>query len=71
MLFNTSFSLARLLKDWKTSKIVALHKKGNKNDPSNYRPVSLTSIVCKAMESIIRDIVMNHFLAADYFSNNS
>ena len=50
--------------------MVALHKKGNKNEPSNYRPVSLTSIVCKIMESIIiRDIIMEHFLATDYFSN--
>ena len=72
MLFNTSFSLARLPKDWKISKIVALHKKGNKNEPSNYRPVSLTSIVCKIMKSIIMInyvMIMNHFLATDYFSN--
>jgi len=57
--------------DWKFSKIVALHKKGNKNEPSNYRPVSLTSIVCKIMESIIRDIIMEHFLASDYFSTQT
>jgi len=31
--------------------------------------VSLTSIVCKIMESIIRDIIVNHFLATDHFSN--
>jgi len=55
----------------RSSKIVALYKKGNKNEPSNYSPVSLTSIVCKTMKSIIRDrpIVMNRFLATDYFSN--
>ena len=29
-------------------------------DPANYRPVSLTSIACKVMESIVRDTMMQH-----------
>ena len=39
-----------------------LFKKGNKLEASNYRPISLTSIVCKLMERIIRDEIMNHLL---------
>ena len=35
-------------------------KKGNRSKPSNYRPVSLTSVLCKVMESIIRDKIMEH-----------
>jgi hypothetical protein len=35
--------------------IMAIHKKGSKSDPNNYRPVSLTSQLCKIMESIVRD----------------
>ena len=31
-------------------------------DVSNYRPISLTSIICKIMESIIRDVIMEDFL---------
>ena len=31
-------------------------------EPSNYRPISLTSIVCKLMERIIRDEIMNHLV---------
>ena len=27
----------------KTSKVIMLYKKGNKNDCSNYKPISLTS----------------------------
>ena len=34
--------------------------KGSKGDPGNYRPVSLTSVCCKMMESIIRDAITEH-----------
>jgi len=35
-----------------------LHKNGDKNDPANYRPISLTSILCKILESILGDKVI-------------
>ena len=44
-------------------------KKSLRSDPGNYRPVSFTSIVCKLMESIIRDNVMNHFKLNHLFTN--
>ena len=39
--------------DWVTANIVPVYKKGDKCDASNYRPISLTSIVVKIMERII------------------
>ena len=62
ILFNTSYNLNQLPSDWKTGYVTAIFKKGNKCDPSNYRPISLTSIICKIMESIIRDHIMKFFL---------
>ncbi|ELU08432.1 hypothetical protein CAPTEDRAFT_40175, partial [Capitella teleta] len=44
-----------LSQEWKEANITAIHKKGSKNEPNNYRPVSLTSHVCKIMEVIVRD----------------
>ena len=41
--------------------ITPLHKKGTKNDRKNYRPVSLTSVVCKASEMIVRQQLMFSF----------
>ena len=38
----------------------SIFKKGKKCDAGNYRPVSLTSHVCKILESIIKDSVINH-----------
>ena len=35
------------------------HKKGSKNDPNNYRPISLTAICFKIMERIIKRHIIN------------
>ena len=50
-------------------KSTAIFKKGEKKKPNNYRPVSLTSIPCKVMESIIRDQIMKHMKRNNLFSN--
>ena len=48
---------------WKTANVTALHKKGSKCDPSNYRPISLTCILCKVYEKIIRTHILEHVSA--------
>ena len=40
--------------------VTAVYKNGNKSNPSNYRPVSLTVNLCKVLESIMRDNIMEH-----------
>jgi len=45
--------------DWKTANISSLFKKAAKSDPGNYRPVSRTSVICKIMESIIKDSLLS------------
>ena len=40
---------------WKTAIVVALHKKRSVYNPNEYRPVSLTSILCKVYEKIFRE----------------
>ena len=44
-LFQLSFSTGILPSDWVTANVVPVHKKGDKHLSSNYRPISLTSIV--------------------------
>ena len=41
--------------EWKEANITPLFKKGSRNKPENYRPVSLTSVVSKLLETLIRD----------------
>ena len=55
ILFKRSLGEGLLPRDCKDAHITPIHKKGNKDICGNYRPVSLTSIVCKMLEIIIRN----------------
>ena len=53
--FNLSLEEGIVPSEWKEANITPLFKKGSRNKPDNYRPVSLTSVVCKLLETLIRD----------------
>jgi len=55
LIFNKSLETGKLPGDWKLAEVTATYKKGSRHDRSNYRPVSLTSVCCKILESLIRD----------------
>ena len=55
-----SLQLKQVPSDWKYANVTPIFKKGDKSDPGNYRPISLTSQICKVLESIIRDNIVNH-----------
>jgi hypothetical protein len=62
IIYNKSMETGCTPEDWRKANVTPIHKKGTKGDPGNYRPVSLTSIPCKIMESIIKDRIMGHLL---------
>ena len=59
-LFNQSLTSGELPDDWTTANVTPVFKKGSKSDPSNYRPISLTSVVCKCLEHVIHRHIMFH-----------
>jgi hypothetical protein len=59
-LYKRSISEHKLPQTWKNANITAIFKKGSRKQAGNYRPVSLTSILCKTLESIVRDGIMEH-----------
>ena len=59
-LYNLTFTLSSIPEEWKLGRICAIHKKGDTRLASNYRPVSLTSVIGKVGERIIRKRVMHH-----------
>ena len=69
ILFNQSINSKSLPNDWKKAQISAIFKKGNKSQAKNYRPVSLTSVICKTPEKIIRDHLTDHIDKNKLFSD--
>ena len=57
--FNMSLQEGIVPLEWKEANSIPLFKKGSRNKSVNYRPVSLTSVICKVLETIIRDHMMN------------
>ncbi|KAL5263730.1 hypothetical protein ACHWQZ_G008940 [Mnemiopsis leidyi] len=57
-LFRKCTDSGELPKIWKSASLTALFKNGSKTDPLNYRPVSLTCIMCKVYEKILRDEIL-------------
>ena len=60
IIFKRSFNYTEIPEDWKIANIVPIFKSGSKTDPGNFRPVSLTSIVCKNFERIMKDQIQNY-----------
>ena len=52
-LFTMSMDCGCIPQGWKQAIVCPIFKKGSRKSPSNYRPVSLTSVCCKVMESIV------------------
>lgn len=60
LLFNKSIKDTVIPDDWKQASVTPIFKKGNRNKAENYRPVSLTSLICKTFETIIRDSLVQY-----------
>jgi len=58
-MYKKSIESGREPNDWKKANVTAIFKKGDKSSPCNYRPVSLTSHVCKVLESLVRDTIVD------------
>ncbi|RVE49051.1 hypothetical protein evm_006297 [Chilo suppressalis] len=64
-LFQLSLATGKVPSSWKLANVQPVPKKGSRTDPANYRPISITSILCKSMERIL-----NHRLLAYLESND-
>ena len=69
ILFTKSLKEGIVPPGWLEACITVIHKKCLKTSIENYRPVSITSVICKMMESIIRDNLVSHMLNANLFAD--
>ncbi|KFP30250.1 RNA-directed DNA polymerase from mobile element jockey, partial [Colius striatus] len=60
IIFEQSWRTSEVPEDWRKANVTPVFKKGRKNDPGNYRPVSLTSIPGKVMEQLILNVITEH-----------
>ena len=68
-IINKCFQEGKLPNDWKQANVCCIFKKGDKADPGNYRPISLTNIICKITESFVKDAIYKH-LESNQLLNN-
>ena len=52
-LFQLSYTLGTFPTSWKQAHVLPILKKGDKSNPLNYRPIAITSLIYKTMETII------------------
>nr|XP_009935199.1 PREDICTED: LOW QUALITY PROTEIN: RNA-directed DNA polymerase from mobile element jockey-like [Opisthocomus hoazin] len=58
IIFERSWRTGEVPEDWRKANVTPIFKKGKKEDPGNYRPVSLTSIPGKVMEQLILEAII-------------
>ena len=63
ILYNKCFEEGKIPLIWKTANITPIHKKGSTTDAGNYRPISLTSVICKIYERFIRSHIYKYVSA--------
>ena len=69
LIFNCSLALSDVPKQWKISFVIPVYKKGNKHNPLNYRPISLTSGFSRIYEHIISIKNFNHLFDHNLITN--
>lgn len=69
-IFNRSITSGYFPKTWKTAVVVPIYKGGAKNDPGNYRPISLLGSISKLLERIVNERLMKYLEQNNYLSDS-
>ncbi len=69
-IFEISYHTGVLPSIWSTAHVVPVFKKGSVSDPVNYRPISLTCVACKIMESVITKHLLFYLRYHNLISKN-
>ena len=70
LIYNYSLQWNSIPLQWKRGYVVPIFKKGDRRDPNNFRPVSLTSSFCRLLEAIISKKILHHLLLNNLVSSS-
>ena len=59
LIFKLSYNTGIVPGEWKLANVVPIHKKGPKENIENYRPISLTSLVMKTFERMLKEKILS------------
>ena len=59
-IFHSFLESGQVAEDWRVANVTPIFQKGSREELGNYRPVSLTSVVGKVLETLIKDQMRNH-----------
>ena len=68
-IFNRSLKQSRVPDLWKVSNVTPIPKDGDPTSPSNYRPISLLSLISKALERIVHKRISKFLYSNKLLSN--
>ena len=71
IVFSNSADQRKAPSGWKLPNVVQLFKKGERDNPANYRPISLTLVPCKIFEFILADLIVEHLEKENLLLNMS
>ena len=70
LLFDLTLFEGTIPNNWKNAEVRPIFKKGDKSNPGNYRPVSLTSVICKVFETFIKKALYDHLIDNNLLSKH-
>ena len=70
IIFNNSFMFSAVPDECRSATVIPVFKNDCPSNPYNYKPISLTCLLCIIMESIIRDHLLYFLNANNLLSAN-
>ena len=61
-IFTRSMATSEVPDEWKIANVTGIYNKGGREIGGNYRPISVTSVLCKTMERTLLDYLEHHQL---------
>ena len=69
-LFQLSIAQGQLPSLWKEAVVLPIYKDNDRHSEKNYRPISITSTLCRCLEKIIKSNILTHLVQQECLSNH-